>query len=70
MAGSIMFLDEIGQNLIKNGIISFDDFIKMSSITPRAVHNLPYKIEIGENTDIVLWQETNVKFSIIDGKIY
>lgn len=70
MAGSIMFLDEIGQNLIKDGIISFDDFIKMSSITPRAVHNLPYKIEIGENTDIVLWQETNVKFSIIDGKIY
>lgn len=69
MAGSIMFLDEIGQNLIKKGIISFEDFIQMASITPRIFHGLPHKIEIGEKIDLVLWEKATPKFSIIDGKL-
>ena len=69
IAGSIKFLDEIGQKLIQEKIISFDTFIQYASTNPIKNYQLPYALEIGKKADLVLWKYDKPYITIINGQI-
>jgi N-acetylglucosamine-6-phosphate deacetylase len=69
IAGSIKFLDEIGSILIRDKLISFDDFIKFASTNPIRNYSLPYYLEIGYSADLVLWKFDKPHMAIINGVI-
>lgn len=69
LAGSIKFLDEVGEKLIKEKLITFETFIQYASTNPIKNYHLPYSLELGKKVDMVLWKSDKPYMTIIDGQI-
>lgn len=69
LAGCLKFLDDIGEQLIKDELITFQQFIQFASSNPIRVYNLPYKIEVGSKADLVLWRFNKPYKAIVGGEL-
>lgn len=69
LAGCLKLLDDIGGQLIKDEIISFDQFIQYASTNPIKTFGLPYEIGLGQKTDLVLWRFNKPYKTIIEGEL-
>ncbi len=69
IAGSIKFLDEIGDRLIKEKLINFDTFIQYASTNPIRNYHLNYALALGKKADLVLWRGDKPYMAIIDGVV-
>lgn len=69
LAGCLKFLDDIGDQLIKDEILSFDKFIEFASTNPIRAYDLPYKLEVGQKADLVLWRFNKPYKTIVAGEL-
>lgn len=69
IAGSIKLLDEVGEKLIKEKLITFDTFIQYASTNPITNYKLPYALALGKKADLVLWRSDKPYMAIINGEI-
>jgi len=69
IAGSIKFLDEIGEKLIREKLITAEAFIQYASTNPINNYHLPYALALGKKADLVLWRGDKPYMAIIDGEI-
>jgi N-acetylglucosamine-6-phosphate deacetylase len=69
ITGSIKFLDEIGEKLVKDKLMPFDTFIQYASTNPIKNYNLPYELALGKKADLVLWRADKPYMAIIDGVV-
>lgn len=68
IAGSIKLLNEIGEKLIKEKLITFDSFIQYASTNPINNYHLPYELALGKKADLVLWRADKPYLTIINGE--